>query len=200
MDGDAPFARVSPPELTFDEPTHTYKVGGVPMPSVTTVLDDVVPLFDKVPFAVLERARQIGTAVHHATALDDLGLLDEASLHPIVMPYVVQWRIFSREAAVRWDLIEHRDYHRRYRYCGTLDRAGRFFKKRGVLDLKTGYESLLVGPQTSAYDEMIEYGGERHVLYLSPDGYRLEMCNGAGDWPDFLGCLRTYNLKRKLQS
>ena len=63
--------------LTFDPEKHEYRINGVLVPSVSQIL---APLYDfsKIPRDVLERKRQIGTAIHKAIELDLLGDLDVA--------------------------------------------------------------------------------------------------------------------------
>ena len=64
-------------EIIFDDVTHTYLVDGVPTPSVTTIIKDILPsMYDNVPKRVLEKASQFGTKLHKATEIDSNEGLD----------------------------------------------------------------------------------------------------------------------------
>lgn len=55
------------PELTFDERRHVYKLNGVALPSVTTVMKPLSgDVYDSIDKAILDRAAKRGTAVHNA--------------------------------------------------------------------------------------------------------------------------------------
>ena len=55
------------PELTFDEATHLYRLNGVELPSVTTVMKPLsTEVYGGVDEWVMERAAGRGTAVHNA--------------------------------------------------------------------------------------------------------------------------------------
>ena len=64
-------------EIVFDDVSHTYLVDGVPTPSVTTIIKDILPsMYDNVPKKVLEKASQFGTKLHKATEIDSNEGLD----------------------------------------------------------------------------------------------------------------------------
>lgn len=64
-------------EIIFDDDSHTYLVDGVPTPSVTTIIKDILPsMYDNVPKRVLEKASQFGTKLHKATEIDSNEGLD----------------------------------------------------------------------------------------------------------------------------
>ena len=64
-------------EIIFDDVSHTYLVDGVPTPSVTTIIKDILPsMYDNVPKRVLEKASQFGTKLHKATEIDSNEGLD----------------------------------------------------------------------------------------------------------------------------
>ena len=69
-------------------------------------------------YELMERKRQIGTAVHIATQLDDEGYLVEASVDPLVAPYLAGWRKFRSEMAPEWESIEQMVYNP-LGFCGT---------------------------------------------------------------------------------
>ena len=64
-------------KIIFDDVSHTYLVDGVPTPSVTTIIKDILPsMYDNVPKRVLEKASQFGTKLHKATEIDSNEGLD----------------------------------------------------------------------------------------------------------------------------
>lgn len=183
--------------LTFDPIAHVYKVDGRQVPNVTSVLDAAgLNEFGFVGPEVLTFARSRGQAVHAATALDDLGELDEASVDPHAAPYLTAWRRFRRETGFVPTAIEQRVYHVGHRYAGTLDREGVFpqFKSDALLDIKTGAPSATTGPQTAAY--LAARGGRRarYAVYLQPDGrYHLHLHKDPNDLAVFLAALTIFN-------
>jgi len=184
--------------LSFDEATHTYRYGGRVVPGVTSIL---APLndFNRVPPQVLDAARDLGTAVHLACELDDLGDLDEAALDPALAPYLRAWRAFCADSYVRWYKIEIPEYHRTLGYAGTPDRYGAVQGDLAVVDLKSSaalYPS--VGPQLAAYahaiDEKKAATIKRIAVQLKADGtYATKTYTDPSDWPVFCSLLTLRN-------
>lgn len=186
--------------LEFDAATHTYRVGGVLVPNVTSVLQ-VLSSYMDVSDDILIPAQERGTAVHRATELDDLDDLDEDSLDPMIVPYLEAWRQFKRDTRPVFHAIEQRVFSKRHWYAGTLDRIATLQGVRGIsmLDIKTCVKvGKEVGPQTAAYAEAIEgYRiSNRFAVQLRPDGtYRLIPCKERSDWAVFHSALTLYNWK-----
>lgn len=188
--------------LTFDQERHEYRLDGRKVPGVTEVLDQLVD-FRFVKAEVLERARRLGTAVHVACELHDKGTLDESTVVPAVAPYLAAYRKFLAEVAPEWRGVEEKVCHELHRYAGTLDRRGFVFKRRAVLDIKSGAATATVGLQTAAYLEAHDsiYGADvdspaRFALYLREDGtYALEEIKTSrqNDFRTFLSALNLYN-------
>lgn len=189
--------------LEFDEASHTYTVGGLHVPNVTTCLN-VISSLAGIPEGILEYKRQIGTATHFATELYDQGILDETTLADEVAFYFEGWKKFLDESGFVPLEIEQRVYHPRHHYAGTLDRIGIFPNSDdlAVVDIKTsavvGHEA---GPQTAAYQEAYNYrrhknekAKKRYTLQLKPDGsYNLSPCQDENDFNVFLSCLNIHN-------
>jgi hypothetical protein len=187
------------PALQFDAERHQYMVGGTILPSVTTVLKPLYQ-FEGVPPDVLENARRRGTAVHLATEEYDTGRLDIAALPDSVLPYVVAWKRFRKDAGVEILKIEHRGYHEDYRYAGTVDRVVRWPDGAvGIVDIKTTAAiSKVDALQTAAYAAIEEQDGttitRRHTIQLRKDGtYRLQPWTGKRDFAVFLSALTLHN-------
>lgn len=189
------------PELTFEPKGHVYRYGDRVVPSVTQILE-VVDECWRVPADALERARRLGTAVHLACELNDLDDLDEPSVDLVIAPYLAAWRRFRSEMGFTPDLIERKVFHKAMGYAGTLDRTGRLFDRRALIDIKSGEEWPSHGPQTAAYKEALATEGEkvsdRYAVYLRDDGtYRLRKCEDKSDWAVFLACLTIRKYKER---
>jgi hypothetical protein len=188
--------------LTFEEDTHTYRTEGKVVGSVTQILSPLVD-FSMVPKDILERAKQLGTAVHKLTELYDLDDLDEEGLSDELLPFLTAWRKFRAETGFVPELIEQRFHHPALRFAGTLDRTGLIGGRRSVIDIK---KMLTLGPvvgvQLAAYAELCRVNGhevlDRYGLGLRKDGtYRLVPFKDKSDWPTFLSLLTLRNYKDK---
>lgn len=182
-------------ELQFDADTHTYSVGGRTLPGVTELLRPLES-FEKIPPAVLERARQFGSHVHMACHLDNLGELDEETLSQALLPYLLGWRQFRADRALTIHHSERPVYHHKLRYAGTPDVVGSLDRTTCVIDIKSGIVPRSVGPQTAAYAELLqpEFGPMlRYCLQLRSDGsYRLLPQRSPVDRNIFFSCLNLW--------
>lgn len=194
--------------LEFDEATHIYRLNGRIVPSVTQLMDSAGLIsFEGIPPAVLERKKLIGSAVHKACELDDLGVLDEATVGEVIAPYLAAYRRFKRETAFVPMLIEARVAEPILGYAGTLDRTGIIRGEPGQIDLKTTAAlSPAVGVQTAAYERALyadpSYDGPRnlarHALQLRDDGtYRLETYKDPRDFSVFAALATVHHWKEK---
>lgn len=135
-----------------------------------------------------EESSARGTAVHEATALDDVNDLDEASVHPIVAPYLESYRRWRKESG--WKLweghIEVEVIHEPLGYVGHIDRIMRRpvgpAMRPVVIDLKTTAGPSMSHPiQTSGYHMAWQHMTgfpdliDRGCVYLQADG-------SAGKW------------------
>ena len=103
--------------LVFDEATHTGKVNGESLLSVTTILRKarMTPEFyNFIDPWYLAR----GTYVHLATELYDRGRLDEDTVDPEITPYLDAYKVFRGDFGARITGIETRLYHPVYKYFG----------------------------------------------------------------------------------
>jgi hypothetical protein len=199
-----------PDRLEFDEATHVYRLDGVEVPSVTQVLDAVVPKpFQSAIFYGYRLARQgkhpedtrtaaanLGTQVHLAFAalaagdeVDPFDFPDEAA------GFIGGLRKFIDTHGPEFLDSERKTFSVHHQYAGTLDAHVRFtkgkFKGRTArIDLKTGrYYPDSHNPQLEAYElAEVERGQDptdfRAVLKVTPTGrYRLiESTDTAEDW------------------
>lgn len=188
--------------LTFDPVGHVYKVGTRVVPSVTQTLAPLVD-YSGVPAAILERARQLGQAVHTMTELYDRDDLDMDNLSDELLPYLTAWIKFRAEARFVPELIEERFHHPSLGFAGTLDRTGLINGRRAVVDIKKMLRlEPVVGVQLAAYQELCIKNGvdvqDRYGLGLRADGtYRLIPFTDKQDWPTFLSLLTLRNFREK---
>lgn len=154
--------------LVFDPELHRYTLDGKRLPGVTTVLKPISSAhYAGVDPAVMERAAQLGQAVHRLIELDVLGELDTDSLDPELIPYYRGWRVFLRESGFQAQLSEQQLASRRHRYAGTLDLFGRLNGLPSLIDAKR--VAVIVrstGPQTFAYGQLVR---EARPDLLGPD-------------------------------
>jgi len=189
--------------LRFVADGHTYSVGAVTLPSVTTLINGALVNYAGIPAAVLAHARDMGRAVHLATKLHDDGDLDEASLDPRIRPYLDAYLRFVAETDFKTHQSEQPLYHPKLLYAGTPDRAGMLDGALIVLDLKKMLVlSNWIGVQLAAYAELLRVNGcqvkKRYALSLRNDGtYRLREFKSVDDWPCFLALLAIVNWKEK---
>jgi hypothetical protein len=190
--------------LTFDEPTHVYRLDGVVVPSVTTIIEaaGLVDLHGNAE--QLDYARALGSASHLATELDDLGALDESSVAEPVWPRLKAWRKFRRETGFEPEHIEERLAHPLLRYAGTIDRIGTMRKHRMLLDIKNFAKRRTTGLQLAAYAELAHAAGlvrrdiKRYACHLYDDGrYELVPYTGTRDFPAFMAALTLFHWKKE---
>lgn len=181
--------------LLFDQAAHRYTFNGVTVPNVTSVLDATLDQFSHVLADRLEYARQLGTAVHTATALYDLDDLVVESVPLTVLPYLEAWIEFRRATGFKPDTVEERVFNARHFYAGTLDRTGELFGVGSLVDIKSGALMPSVGPQTAAYFEAKNHRNSaklshRWVVQLNDDGtYKMEQLRDKEDFSVFLAAL-----------
>lgn len=188
--------------LTFDAEHHLYFFDGHPVPGVTTLLK---PLYDFqfVKEEVMEEASARGTAVHRACELYDADDLDEASLDPMLRPYLDAWVKFRHETGFVPRLNEKQVFHPLLRYAGTLDKEGDLGSAPTVIDIKsTASLSPVIGIQLAAYVEALKaapkYAGPkklaRAAVQLKSDGnYKLKHYTDSTDLSAFVGLVNVFH-------
>ena len=191
--------------LTFDDASHTYRVGGAVKPSVTQVLGKLSD-FSMVPPDVLAAACERGTIVHKLCEYHDLNDLDPESIGEW-WKYLDAWINFCADYKAEWVHIEQPMFSHRYGYAGTPDRAG-FLKgiRYGSVDIKTGKTLHRVcGMQGAAYRQLFaeNYGFEwltarRATVQLRDDGtYKFLPWDDPDDWPAYLSLINLTNWSNK---
>jgi hypothetical protein len=191
--------------LQFVEDGHAYTLDGRRVPAVSDILSDLwkAEYFLAGPDA-MERARQVGTAVHLATHLDFIGKLDRSSLHPVIVPFFEQWLRF-RDACHALGIViqatEIRTFHAGLGYAGTLDIEGTQFGEPLIADTKTGTTvSRVAKLQTAGYAiarashrAIIARQYRRGVLQLRPDKWRFVEMNDPTDLTVFQSLIAVHH-------
>ena len=156
-------AAAEPIETSFDQATHTYRLGGLVVPSVTQVLNEERFIdFSMVPDGILQAAQDRGTYVHavlHAYLEDDFDLADTdprfRGYIDSALAYLAELKKTPlRDATGTAIAVEYRFWHRARMFAGTVDYVG--WDPDGVLsidDWKTGQPTdVAASLQTAAYE------------------------------------------------
>lgn len=190
--------------LTFDEATHVYLLDGVRLPSVTTIISGVLGNpFPDTP--AVRAAMERGTEVHRTIALDFAGDLDESTVDPIVLPYLVGARLFCREMNFKPNLVE-KYAASKHGFAGMVDAISTGALTGTLIDWKTSAaERPEVRFQTAAYSILAEELGfkitTRMAVRLTPEGsYKCDVHkNHARDRAEFLTLLAAFKIKESLK-
>lgn len=193
-----------PRKYSFDEATHTYRLDGKVIPSVTQILK---PLYD-FSFAkpdVLSRAASFGTALHKACELHLLGDLDTETLDEnlkLPLSAFVKWA----ESALAGEcfVCETSLYHPRLKYAGTPDII---IDGQAIVDIKSRPFNEKTDPlQLVAYEHMWmntdghSSGPYKHiVLELKQDGTFVETsARRPKTWEKFRYLLDYHNMTQEI--
>ena len=188
-------------EFSFEQETHTYRLDGQVIPSVTQVLEPLMEL-EGIRREVLEEAAAFGTHVHEACALMLQKRLDWATLDTRLVPYVSAAKKFVEEAKVVVLRVEHRMCDPVLRVAGTLDLLGVIDRSTGIFDWKSSaVMSKTTGLQLAGYDHLHRrsLGGrplKRFGVQLRADGdYRLFEYKDPRDQNWFFSALNLWHWK-----
>lgn len=170
--------------LTFHDPSHTYRLGGKVLPSVTQIIKNMGLGVDysAVPPDVLRRAAARGSEVHRLTALMDRGEFDaNTEFDPALEPYLDAWAKYRASAEWEFILIEEPLASEADATAGTVDRFGLRQGRPSILDIKCalsyhrsyelqvngGYRSLLIANGIIKEREDVV---DRIIIQLKRDG------------------------------
>jgi hypothetical protein len=177
--------------LTFNEETHTYTLDGRPVPSVTTVLGDLLPTW-KADDWYLERGR----AVHACAAF--IGRDEPFAHDEQIDGQVKAIERFYYEVDPTVLAVEQTVFSPLYQYAGTLDLLCTFNRRRTVIDFKASVTDTVLY-QLGAY--ALAEGRATHGMgvEIRADGtYRMgehrELTKAKREW---LALLTAYNIRRK---
>lgn len=165
--------------LEFNEDRHEYRLDGVIIPSVTTILSEVgLYDFDYVSRETLDVAAERGRLVHRMIEWHELDILDDSTIDPELQGYFDGYLAARREALPKPEAVEVRFACKRFGYAGTIDAIidnGAWYN-----DIKTGQPSPEHGLQLSGYwlgnhgGDMLIQPGRLTGTYLDRAGsYRI---------------------------
>lgn len=141
---------IETPGLTFDAGEHSYRLNGRPLPSVTTIINAVLPQWQAGDWYL-----QRGRALHHGCHLYDADVLDWDSVSPEIEPRIRAWGQFRRDFPAEVVLSEQPLANGVIGYAGTPDRVFRDSYGNNVLcDLKSTI-CPQVRLQLGAYAQML---------------------------------------------
>lgn len=195
--------------FTFDQATHTYRLGDRVLPSVTQIIKPLYGSFyEQVDPDVLTIAAARGTAIHRLTEIYDEGGNPYVAeqFQPGYEPYIDAWMRFLVESGAEVIATEKRFYHPRLLFSGTCDRILRIDGRAGIADIKTTADMM---PQTAIQTEGYRLIAEaetppvsghlaRWGIQLRADGnYRLIEYRDPADQPVFLGLLAAHNWRTR---
>jgi hypothetical protein len=141
--------------IDFDAATHTYSVGGTVLPSVTTILRDVLPVASHGEQWHMDR----GTAHHALYALLAAGVKPSAiEYDPRSQPWVDGWMRWQDAFNPQLAVSEIRIASVAMGYAGTADAVICIGDERWLIDYKQAASKRDV-IQLAAYDDLLTENG-----------------------------------------
>ena len=108
--------------IDFSSLTHQYFFKGRELMSVTKAFGKVGATdFSKVPFKVIEPARERGDTVHDMASMFGNGILDEDTVTEEYEGYLAAIQKFYKERVKKIIAIEQKIYNLHFCYAGTFD-------------------------------------------------------------------------------
>lgn len=185
----------------FEASTHTYRLNGVVLPSVTQVLS-ILSDFSMVDPAYLAEKADLGEKVHQTLEYFDKGTLNESILHPVLAQYLEAWKKFLADTKFTPVETETAYVHHKYYYAGRIDRIGIIDNTPVLIDIKSGVQYKTHALQTAAYAMLYnqnkskkEQVKRRWAVYIRTDGYKIEKHVNDADERVFLAALTIHNYK-----
>lgn len=188
------------PRLTFDEASHTYRLGETALTSVTQALA-IAGLADFSGPWFSDAVKARGTYVHQAIQMDVEGVLDYDALDDAIRGSVDGWRAFLMETGAEIEFAEQMLCDPDHRVAGRLDYivtvtepSGRM--RRTLLDIKRALYpcaavqlAAYVDMAAALYDHPVVF--QRAALVLPGDGsYRLHTFTDSLDRATWQAVLR----------
>lgn len=194
-------------QIEFDAPTHSYKIDGRRVPSVTQVLEPATD-WSFIPAWQLEAARALGQDVHLAINLMVQQRLDWESVDPAVLPYVKGAALFLRDSGATVLASELVLGSARIGVAGTLDLLLQWGGWEYYADWKVSDTiPKTVGAQLSGYEILYadhyrngrrNYRARRVSVRLKPNGYTVDrMKPQNGDEATFISHVNAYKLREQ---
>lgn len=185
------------PEFTFDPETHTYRLNGAKLPSVTQIIKEVFGVREWWSDYYADR----GTALHLAIHYQNRGVLDVNSIDPAIQGRLDGFNKFLNENIYKVVESEFSGYSKKYRYAGTFDLC---LSDNLLGDIKSSFDPTVfiqLGAYALLSDEYSSKFNKAVAIILNDNGtYNLKWIktNEMRYWKTaFLNTLSVYNLKQK---
>ena len=136
----------------FNEEKHEYSYGGKQLPSVTTVIKEVLNITYP-EYAIYHATR--GTFVHKAIELWFKGVLDFKTIDEAVKPYLDSFIKFQEKAKIEPVILEERFADKNISFAGTVDIVGKVKGKTYLFDIKTGQKQDSYNMQMAGYKKLL---------------------------------------------
>lgn len=161
--------------IEFDEATHTYKVDGKVLPSVTTITSILSNLeYDGIDKEILIKAAEKGTKVHKA--IEDYLLWNDYELEEKYQPYMLQFK--KAEKLERFITSKTEFKLTDGEICGTIDNMSMLGEEVIIIDYKTTstIHMNLLEAQFGGYKRLCDANNIQvekwYGLFLSKTGYK----------------------------
>ena len=132
-------------EIQFDEITHTYTVGGSKYPSVTQIINDIIPY----QYPIADWYLQRGAAVHACAAMIANGV--EFDYDDRIAGQVAAIYKFFKEVNPKAISAEGMVYSETYRFAGRYDLIAKIQDKWVFVDYKANIDIERIGLQLGGY-------------------------------------------------
>lgn len=178
-------------DIAFNPLLHEYRIGGFRVPSVTQIIDDVVPGWHAEDYHLI-----LGMANHLCYSMLGKGLAFECD--PTCEPYVATWRRWATENRVKVLNTETVVGSKSLQYAGCLDALAMVDKETVVLDYKSSLTPA-VRWQLAGYSIALGKSYPRLGVEIRPDGYKMQWRRGADskrDDQEWLAILTAYRCRR----
>lgn len=189
-------------ELEFEEVTHTYRLDGIVIPSVSTIMEPLATAkYAGISEATLGRAADKGTTVHNS--IENYIKFEFEDIPVEHRGYFEGFLDWWNNNYVRVVASEARVYHKILRYGGTIDILAYVNGVLTLVDIKTtsALSDMTCGVQLEAYTQALKSHGikieKKMILHLKKDGKYTERyfeLNDAARWRVFgsLKCVYDY--------
>lgn len=184
--------------LEFDDATHTYRLGGLVIPSVSAILEPLSKVrYSGISERTLNKAADKGTAVHNS--IENWIKFEIEDIPPEHIGYFNAFRSWWDEFHPEVVGSEVRICHGLMRYGGTADLVAYIGEELTLVDYKSTYviSDMTCGVQLEAYARALADMGimvqRKKILHLKKDGtysFRDYPANDVNRWRVF-GALKT---------
>ena len=189
-------------ELDFDESTHTYRLDGEVIPSVSTIMEPLSGAkYAGISERTLSKAADKGSSVHNS--IENWLKFEIEDVNPEHRGYFDAFKEWWGKDKPEVVGSEVRFYHKILRYGGTGDLLAYINGKLTLVDYKSTYalSDMTCGVQLEAYAQALASHGiyveQKKILHLKKDGKHSERSYPVNDstrWRVFgaLKCVYDY--------